>query len=525
MKRRLVISFLVVSCLFLGSTASPVFSHAGIDQNGESVATQIGASHNFISDPRGANADEQSDMTTEEEELGKLKKALEEARDEKTENSKLKEKINEIIKKLDAAIKALQDGKMGDALDWKDKALKQLEGLILDAGKGGEKERKELVPALKVVVDGLKASIDREAKEELVAFLKSFGNLLGALSVRYEHLREELGKINDKLLKLSTAERAKNTKEAIEWKKEISRELEALLKDKEVRKNKEDVDDITSFNDWWKKEIEAEKKGLKTWNLNATDELLSWSWGTLNVLARECPELKDEIDKIKGKIDNIEKMLKEGKTEEAIKVKEELQKELEAMRKSLTGTVVERCLRDIAWLLGVTAASIEEEKALGKTGMKESPIKKIRQVVDEYNSALAQIPSLVKQMLGTELINAHITFMDGSVVCVGLVTYDGVITLVSDKPFTYPTMALYISEEVVNRIGTATDPSAALLQAWGTDIKCQGLTLQTKFKIAIASVGIRLYSLVKPAQKSAKKMEAQVHKVRENGVKDWLIFA
>lgn len=107
---------------------------------------------------------------------------------------------------------------------------------------------------------------------------------------------------------------------------------------------------------------------------------------------------------------------------------------------------------------------------------------KVQHIVDIYNENLEYIPGIIKSVLGTETIEAHITFKDGSTRVVGLKTEGGLITEVSGEPYPDSTMALHISEETVERIGASEDRIGALLDAWGTDIRWKGLTFGEKLK-------------------------------------------
>lgn len=119
----------------------------------------------------------------------------------------------------------------------------------------------------------------------------------------------------------------------------------------------------------------------------------------------------------------------------------------------------------------------------------------LSQVVEQYNKFFDKVPGIVKSAIGTETIRAEIIFKDGAVKTAGLKTKKGLITDFQDEPYEDSTMGLYISEETIEKIISSDDPIANLKEAWGKEIRYEGLTFINQIKVFFMDIGFRLFSL------------------------------
>lgn len=148
--------------------------------------------------------------------------------------------------------------------------------------------------------------------------------------------------------------------------------------------------------------------------------------------------------------------------------------------------------------IAISVALVAATDTTATNQVPEISLDKIQQIADFYNVNMNQLPDVVKRVMGTETIIAHITFKDGSTAEVGFKTRNGLITNVSMEPYPNSTMILYLSEEALEKIRTSDDKIGAFLDAWGKDIRWEGLTVGTKIKIFLVSAGMDIYSIFKP---------------------------
>ncbi len=132
----------------------------------------------------------------------------------------------------------------------------------------------------------------------------------------------------------------------------------------------------------------------------------------------------------------------------------------------------------------------------------ESSSENLESFTNLYNSVYEKASSALKTLVGTETIKITYKLADGDTIVFGVKTVDGKITESSPVPFASSTLAVSLSEETLNKIANSADPLAEFKNAWGGEIKVEGLTFTNIIKIFIVNVIKIFTSFFSPAPAS-----------------------
>jgi hypothetical protein len=116
----------------------------------------------------------------------------------------------------------------------------------------------------------------------------------------------------------------------------------------------------------------------------------------------------------------------------------------------------------------------------------DEDLDKLQKSIDIYNSKMDKAPSLVRGQLGDEKINATILLNNGSTIAWGFETKDQKIVRSEKGGIENPTIDVYATEDLINRLENSADPLAIYRDAEKTgeaSIKCS--TTSAKLKLAI----------------------------------------
>lgn len=116
------------------------------------------------------------------------------------------------------------------------------------------------------------------------------------------------------------------------------------------------------------------------------------------------------------------------------------------------------------------------------------------QLINAYNNYFTSLPDIVKSTIGTEVIRLEAKFLNGSKMIIGVKSENGLIKEYQKEPYNSSTLAIYLSEKGVLDIISDKDPFNALKNAWGTEIRFEGLTFFNSIKMFFADLGFRIYS-------------------------------
>ena len=143
----------------------------------------------------------------------------------------------------------------------------------------------------------------------------------------------------------------------------------------------------------------------------------------------------------------------------------------------------------------------------------------VSRLVDLYNNNVKKLPEIVRSVIGTETIRVSITCKDGTIQTIGAKTEKGLIKEFQETPYPDSTLALYISEETMEKIATSNDPLVALQKAWGKEIRYEGLTIVKRIKVFSMDIGFRLFSFLRIfSQKPVSPMGGINKTPREQGI-------
>ena len=131
---------------------------------------------------------------------------------------------------------------------------------------------------------------------------------------------------------------------------------------------------------------------------------------------------------------------------------------------------------------------------LAAPGLAASP----EEVVGQYNGIAHDLPDFIKALVGTETVTVHIIYADGTAGLFGAKTENGAIMAFQPEPYKDATMALYVSEDVLQKIDAAEDGASAIRAEWGKGIRYEGLSIGNKVKMFFIDVGVWIYSFFSP---------------------------
>lgn len=142
----------------------------------------------------------------------------------------------------------------------------------------------------------------------------------------------------------------------------------------------------------------------------------------------------------------------------------------------------------------------------------------VSRLVDLYNNNVKKLPEIVRSVIGTETIRVTITYKNGTSQIIGAKTEKGLIKEYQETPYPDSTLALYISEEGIEKIATSDDPLAALQKAWGKEIRYEGLTIVKRIKVFSVDVGFKLLPFLRVFSKPLSPMGGINKAPREQGI-------
>jgi hypothetical protein len=124
--------------------------------------------------------------------------------------------------------------------------------------------------------------------------------------------------------------------------------------------------------------------------------------------------------------------------------------------------------------------------------------------IGRYNENVEYFPGFVKSLFGDGLLHVHYTKADGEVKEYAAVTADSMVVESStwidkdedgndDKWQEHneqANMNVYVDEATVDDIEESEDPMATFMDAWGNEIRYEGITFGSKVKTTLVNVGM-----------------------------------
>lgn len=118
--------------------------------------------------------------------------------------------------------------------------------------------------------------------------------------------------------------------------------------------------------------------------------------------------------------------------------------------------------------------------------------------IDAYNTNIDQAPQILRDLLGSEMVDIEITMRNGTVYRLGLETLDGRIIQSYPGGIDDYTIKIQTSESTIDQVVSSQDHVAAFKEAKNKgDIKIEAAKLTTRLKIALvlASTDVFKYFL------------------------------
>ncbi|MFH1785396.1 MAG: DUF922 domain-containing protein [Candidatus Micrarchaeota archaeon] len=138
--------------------------------------------------------------------------------------------------------------------------------------------------------------------------------------------------------------------------------------------------------------------------------------------------------------------------------------------------------------------------------------------IDNYNQNVKTMPPLITDFLGDETVRTHVKLSDGSTAIAGSNCKAGQIEsselignvdsenemlisknelLINNQKKEY-TVALYIDEDTIERIANSKNPQKEFVNAWGTEIRYEGLNIFSGTKTFFIGITLFFYSFFIP---------------------------
>lgn len=118
--------------------------------------------------------------------------------------------------------------------------------------------------------------------------------------------------------------------------------------------------------------------------------------------------------------------------------------------------------------------------------------------IDAYNTNIDQAPQILRDLLGSEMVDIEITMRNGTIYRLGLETLDGRIIQSYPGGIDDYTIKIQTSESTIDQVVSSQDHVAAFKEAKNKgDIKIEAAKLTTRLKIALvlASTDVFKYFL------------------------------
>ena len=133
----------------------------------------------------------------------------------------------------------------------------------------------------------------------------------------------------------------------------------------------------------------------------------------------------------------------------------------------------------------------------------------ISQIMKNYNNQMNNLPSLAKTFMGDENIIMSIS-KDNLTMKVAASTKNGKIIEIGnwidennngrydlwEKKNKTATMKVYMNIDSLQKISNSDNKVKAFKEAWGKDIKFEGITLLSKIKVTLMSIGISIAAII-----------------------------
>lgn len=126
----------------------------------------------------------------------------------------------------------------------------------------------------------------------------------------------------------------------------------------------------------------------------------------------------------------------------------------------------------------------------------------VSEAVDMYNNQVRNLPDSARGFLGDE--HLHLYIIEDTTEEYAAITDEGIITTFDDwvdsdtdgnhdswfSQGTTATMAVYVEMATLERINNSPNPGRAFLDAWGNEIRYEGLTLGAQIKSFFMGIGM-----------------------------------
>ncbi|MFH1431727.1 MAG: hypothetical protein ABIG84_00730 [archaeon] len=140
------------------------------------------------------------------------------------------------------------------------------------------------------------------------------------------------------------------------------------------------------------------------------------------------------------------------------------------------------------------------------------------ELLNKLNKNLDKLPGIIKSAIGSKTIRVHIELKNGTTDILGVKTEKGQIKEIQKTPYPDSTMALYITEDIIEKISSSDDPASVIQNAWGKEIRCEPLTLGNRIMLFFTDIAFRVYSFFhRPALSAMPVSEPPYSAPREDG--------
>jgi hypothetical protein len=152
------------------------------------------------------------------------------------------------------------------------------------------------------------------------------------------------------------------------------------------------------------------------------------------------------------------------------------------------------------WKNGVELPNLPEEISMTRL---------FSEIMKNYNSQMNNLPEIVRRFMGKE--NIHMKMTKGNMTIeVAAVTENGKITEIGnwidknengnydlwDKEGKTTTINVYMNIDKLEKVSQSDDKIKAFKEAWGKDIKFDGVNIVSKIKVLLMGAGISIAALI-----------------------------
>lgn len=144
------------------------------------------------------------------------------------------------------------------------------------------------------------------------------------------------------------------------------------------------------------------------------------------------------------------------------------------------------------------AVAGDEEVSTSYTAVSSSQ-KNYERISQQFNNAVLPMPGFTRWMIGNDKVIFHANYNDGTSSEFGAITENGLVTRINPQPYEGSTIKITASEDTIDRILNSSNPYGEFKNAWGSDIKVEGLNLVTWLKMFIGNIVIRIVFFFMPS--------------------------